>query len=191
MCDDPIKDETAGFVFGNEAASCDVFVQGIRHLSKQLFAITINPTSGALMIKNRRPMGINVESNSLGRKLLNSKRALVPESIVVKLPDFNILIKVIDHTEYAALYKPYFTQFYMRIARSVPNLSALNLFSRYTSTQRSNPYLLGEELGRGAFGTVYYAVHHQTGDAFAAKQFRDRRCHPLKEAAILQGLSHV
>lgn len=54
MCNDPMKNTTAGFVFGNDAASCDVYVQGIHHLSRQLFAITINPTSGALMIKNLR-----------------------------------------------------------------------------------------------------------------------------------------
>lgn len=197
-CDSPMKNEAAGFVFGNDATSCDIFLQGVSQLSKQLFTITINPDSGALMLQilcpDKKKNGIHLESDSLGRKLLTSQRALVPERIHVKLPDFDMYIKIVDHGDRAALHKLYWTQFCMRYAQSVPlpSLSALNLYTRPSSTKRRRgPYLLAQRLGRGGFGTVYRVIHQQTGNSFAAKRFHDHRCQPLNEATILQGLSHV
>lgn len=192
MCNDPMKNSAAGFVFGNDPATCDVYVQESLYVNKRLFAITINPNSGALIIKSLRKEGTLVESDSLGKLSLRSSRALIPGDICVTLTDVKIRITVLDQSDHADLHVPYLAQFYTRVTGSMPNLSALNLLSsgRY-SGQQNRPYILNQELGRGAYGVVHHAIHSQTGNAFAAKQFQDRRVNPLKEAAILQSLSHV
>lgn len=137
--DAPMKDCALGFIFGSDEASCDVYVSGVRPLSRQLFAITVQPDSGALVLKVIDKKGIRVESASLGRMLVRSQRALVPEEVAITLPNFKVRLKVVDHSDHAALHSMYWTQFRQRLAISLPGLSALNLASQRPSTKRENP----------------------------------------------------
>lgn len=193
--DDSMKDEGTGFVFGNNPDLCDVYVYGVSPLSEQLFAITINHSTGAPLLKNLARRGINVASNSLGRKRLTTMRALVSEEYVeVVLPDFDIVVTVTDHSDHEDLHERYRARFCARLARSMPGLAALNVKSHQSSAKHHDrdAYILGRELGRGVFGVVYRATHYRTGDAFAVKAFHKTDLgRPLQEAAILQQLRHV
>ncbi|CAN8104851.1 unnamed protein product [Discula destructiva] len=171
--DDHMKDEGAGFVFGNDPDSYDVYVYAVSRIPKRLFAIIINMEIGALILKNLTRYGIKIKSNSLGKKKLTIQRVLIPEDYVeVMLHDFDIHFSVTLHRYNAELYERLWADFCRRFARGMPTLAVLNMRS-YQSSKRQpkDTYILGREVGRGQFGTVYRAIHYQTGAAYAIKVF--------------------
>lgn len=73
---------------------------------RTLFAITINPEAGTLLLKHLARRGINIQSTSLGNINLTTQRALMPDDQVaaVLLPDFSLWIRVASHRRHPELH---------------------------------------------------------------------------------------
>jgi serine/threonine protein kinase len=63
------------------------------------------------------------------------------------------------------------------------------------SMSQIGPYQLGSEIGKGAAGTVYKAIHTQTGDFVAVKQIPASNTKEIEniesEIALLRSLKHA
>lgn len=127
--------------------------------------------------------------------MVRSQRALVPgDEVKICLNEFGISILFIDHKDHSELHKFYLQQLGQRLSKAVPGINQLNFKSKDgTLTQRDTSYHLLTVIGSGVFGTVYRAIHPSNGDRelVAVKVFRKNGWKTLKEAAILQSLSHV
>lgn len=193
--DSPIKDFRSGFVFGSDRATCDVYVDGYQPLSRRLFALQLG-SYGVILLKNFSTFGVNIKSRMLSKINVLTQRAILPDdTVTIKFSDFTIQIDVPDHSTHPHLYQRLWQPIYDRLGMesTLPGIQRLELDPIPISSARSfeSPYLLLEELDCGAQGSVHRAVHCKTGTQVAVKQSHRQSAHTLKEAAILQSLSHV
>lgn len=132
-----MKNESTGFVFGNDSNQYDVYLYGDKHISAQLFAMIVNPETESLLLKNLGRHGIHVSSRSLGNLRLTSQRALLKEnSVNIFLPDFELYIKVASYRDHVELHSIYQAEFCTRLAQSMPGFAGLNVFSHQSSSRR-------------------------------------------------------
>lgn len=182
------------FIFGGHRDSCDVYVQAAKPISNRLFAVELENNGRIALLKNLSSRGIEIRSPAYGRQKIRSQRALVPgDEVKIHVSGFNILVHFFNHEDQHDLHKLYLQQLGRRFTGAVPGMNQLDLKSKQSSSRAPGdaPYSMLAEIGRGAYGTVYRAMHSYSGALVAIKVFRKPGLGTLKEAAILQGVSHM
>lgn len=189
------------FEFGNER-DCDIYLfdPGETQTSRNIFAVELQNGGRCAMLKNlQAPEKLSIESPYYEKLRFRTERVLHPkDKVIIPIEDFTVELLFLHHAGHAALHEAFLRRLAPQFAQAVPGLNQLNLNSIPESSaqgqsQWAHPYCFYEELGSGAFGTVYRAAHSRTGELVAIKKFRRPESRPtaLKEAAILQSLDHV
>lgn len=185
------------FEFGSEK-DCDVSIFEPGQTSRKMFAVELQSGGRCAMLKNLQAPGkLSIESPYYEKLRFRTARALHPkDKVTIHVDGFTIELLFLHHAGHEALHEAFLRRLAPQLAQAVPGLNQLVLDSMPESSaqpQRAHPYCFHEEVGSGAFGTVYKAVHSRTGEFVAVKRFRKHESRPaaLKEAAILQGLNHV
>lgn len=182
--------DQASVVFGSDRATCDVYVDAGSKSDTRLFAVELPSDGRAAVLKNLATDGTCIKTAFYDLITIHRQRAIFPgDDVVIMLAEFDIYVRVCDDS--SALH-----QFYVQQrAPAVPAINQLNLKSLPKSSARPkghNRYFLYDPpIGTGAHGSVHRATNCHDGTAVAVKKFRQNKSMPLKEAAILQGLSHV
>ncbi|KAI1125765.1 hypothetical protein F5Y10DRAFT_267752 [Nemania abortiva] len=192
-----------GFVFGSNAAKCDIILgngddDGV---SGKQFAITWNWDTGVLLIHNYSSHGTHIQSHQMGNTKLARTRILpIGEDLRIYMQSFIIFIRCPDpRRTWNEGWKVYCNKMFLRaqVIEGLEDLEDLNVQSTLRTSKNSQnsktpgakKYLISREIGQGAFGVVYEAIDINNGDIFAAKQsivadsFR-------KEEKALQLISH-
>ncbi|GKT83837.1 calmodulin-binding protein kinase [Colletotrichum tofieldiae] len=194
--DDEPRDARIGFVFGSDPAVCDILLDkdAARGISKKQFAIHVTQEHGVLLIINRSRNKTNVETRSLGKLALSSRRALQEnESVRVSLGLYDIEIRLPNHSAHWGEYRKHLHDFTTKISSQVPVFENLELESGPSASTASwtvSPYQLQHHVGSGAYGVVYRAVHRVTGDVVAIKQLGKQEHMRFEEAMLLRSITH-
>lgn len=189
---DNVGDQTS-FVFGGDG-NCDILIHTPNPISNRLFALELEHDGRIALLKNLSSRGININSPVYKHQRVRSQRALVPgDDLKIVLSGFDISIQFLDHEDEAGVHNFYLEQLARRTAGAVPSITQLNIETKQSSTRTrgNHPYNLHTEIGSGAYGTVFRAIHSYTGARVAIKVFRKPESKLLGEATILQSLSHV
>ncbi|KAI9764520.1 MAG: hypothetical protein M1835_007554 [Candelina submexicana] len=194
-----------GFVFGSDPQTCDVLLGDWgAGFSRQHFRITFNAQGQVILEDTSRVITcVNYKGeDSLCRNhftwILFDRYKNI-EVTLNKWEKIELKFKVqwperskSSPTEYKAHREAYIDE----RRNALPPLSQLGVESQQTTalltaqhSPRQQPiYLTEEELGCGAFGTVYKAINVSTGNKYAAKEFHSGNW--KKEVEILKSVSH-
>ncbi|KAI9703370.1 MAG: hypothetical protein M1836_007938 [Candelina mexicana] len=194
-----------GFVFGSDPQTCDVLLGDWgAGFSRQHFRITFNSRGQVILedtsriitcvnYKGEDPPDRNHFIWILFDRYKNievtlNKGEKIELKFKVQWPERSKS----SRTEYKAHRDAYIDE----RRNALPSLSQLGVESQQTtalltaqhSPRQQSIYLTEEELGCGAFGTVYKAVNVSTGNKYAAKEFHSGNW--KKEVEILKSVSH-
>ena len=192
-----------GFVFGSDPLSCDVLLAGRRgenSISGRHFRITFD-AEGRLVLEDVSRYGTKVSyDGQCERQLRHQFNWLLFDKfrkIVVTVQELSFEIRLAIHETCKMAYSEKVQEFCEASQTALPSLDILGIKSQLTtaplsqalSPMRQPIYLLGQELGSGAFGQVYKVMNVSTGLEYAGKQFY-QQCWE-SEVNIIKYLRHV
>ncbi|KAK8143345.1 hypothetical protein G3M48_007384 [Beauveria asiatica] len=187
------KDPSVGFVFGTDAAMCDILLPSLPELaiSKRQFAVTFQTKTGAVLLRNLSKQSTKI---ILGHRLepikLESQTTFTKEGVTVRFHRLAIdLDRPWGDDDQSYLYNAFLN----RLAKSIPNVAALGLLSATEPSARTSlgVYVSEKVIGSGASAVVYRAMHRQTGDFVAIKRYKAKNSNtPWNEGNISCGLKH-
>ncbi|OAA66867.1 Protein kinase-like domain protein [Niveomyces insectorum RCEF 264] len=177
-----------GFLFGRDANTCDVLLNG-PGISDWQFAIQINWRWGTIVLKNYSRHGTRVSMHLLKEDVqLKSTRLLHHFETVEAWLGGNVHVcikRYNDPTDWADYCR---TQW-----KEIPSLAQFNFEPAIETTNASRrpaAYVQGKRLGKGAYAQVYQAIDKYTGQVFAMKLYDKPRQARWQEPQILESLRH-
>ena len=184
-----------GVVFGSDKA-CDVWLgERKRGFSPQLFRISLTAETHLVfqdLWKGETTVKYEDETAPPRRDFIWVLFRNKPDIEISMKRDgfeFKFKIKWPDRSEQQNVeFATHLKQYLEEHRNAMPVLTQLSV--EQDSCRQKPIYLLGQELGRGSFGTVHKAVNVSTARVCAAKMSHDPNCQK-QEVEILRELSHV
>ena len=190
-----------GFVFGSHPASCDVLLgRAGGPVSRQHFCITFDDQERVVLRDTSSSQTTVSYNGQAADQRRNHFTWILFTGYDIKLQISKILqfrIELANHDSCKDEYRKRVRSYLEASRNAIGPLDLLNIHSLQSTAAPTEPvsprrrpiYILGRELGRGDFGTVYKATNVSTGDAYAAKIFQGNRWN--REVEIMGCLSHV
>lgn len=184
-----------GFVFGRNAALCDVLIgiDAVKRVSNRHFRIFVN-SSGIVMLEDTSTNGTLVDDVLLKGKdpKCARTRMLNPGSVIQILsPKMDEAIKFIlripPREGHERQYAENFQRYMARVAQHRPDTTPFNVPGGSNQPMVNNSYQHGMhwnggeaynivgQLGKGAFATVYKLATAMDGQLLAAKELEKKR----------------
>jgi hypothetical protein len=198
-------DPQFGWVFGREDEECDFFL-GTREqgVSRKHFRVDHNWQSMTLVLTNMSSNGTRWTSPATGQveRVMTSRAILPGEQYNISAGAIDLILQIPPRDEdQQALYDSNIHRLRMEVENAMPTMNGL----RVQPPGKVTPMIVGSKrkfvlqkvIGTGAMALVHRAVDFETGDVYAAKEYKlDEHTDfhllsMLNEIKILQGLKHV
>ncbi|OAA59739.1 Protein kinase-like domain protein [Niveomyces insectorum RCEF 264] len=181
------KNPEAGFVFGKNAAVCDILLDDPT-ISDRQFSLPLNFGSNTLLLKNLSRHGTQVKLHKLNENILLKATRWLDEYELAQLSlGDNIKLEIERYGE-----PNDWSDFCDNLGTGL-GLGQLRLSTNIETTnasKRAAVFIRERRLGSGANAQVFMAVEKHTGDAFAMKLYDKEAGGRWQEPEILERLRH-
>ena len=196
-------DPLLGWVFGSDDDLCDLVldIDSTQGVSGRHFRIDHDWESKSLILTNMSRHGTKLSSPSIGLrgKVISGSgtwRIRPDEQTTVEAGKSSITVEIPRRGGYQTEYDDNLEAYYQEVQKAVPHVGRLRFHSSLVETplvargeRTRSQYILQEEIGRGAFATVFKAFDPSTKRVYAAKKLTYE--HSSAELNILSKVSHV
>ena len=196
-------DPLSGWIFGSDDELCDLVLDedSTHGVSGKHFRIDHHWESKSLILTNISRHGTKLSSPSIGlrgKTITGSGtwRIRPDEQTTIEAGRSSITIEVPRRGVYQSEYDDNLEAYFREVQKAVPQFRALRFHGSLIETplvargeQTRSQYVLQEEIGRGAYATVFKAFDPSTNQVYAAKKVSYE--YSPAEINILRRVSHV
>ena len=198
-------DPLLGWIFGRDSEECDFFLGTMEQgISRRQFRIDHNWKAKTLVLINMSGNGTSWTNPETGEveRVLTSRAILPGEQCNISAGVVDLVLRIPPRSEdQQASYDDSINQICVEVEAATPTINGLKIQAPGTATPmivgRKRKFVLQNIIGTGAMALVYRATDYETGDTFAAKEyklsenFEQHLSSMLNEIKILKKLKHV